>query len=115
MKVLFSLVLVLASIQTLVSAEFHHRKLNQHISFKYKVHDTENKDGVVTGLATRQPVPTKYGPFYMNMPLDHFNNGTTTFKNKYWVNRDYYKTNGPVIRKSDILSYQTPYLVIPFL
>ncbi|KAI8079162.1 serine carboxypeptidase S28-domain-containing protein [Thamnidium elegans] len=46
------------------------------------------------------PVPNeKYGGFFMKMPLDHFNNtgNNKTFYNKYWVNTDHYKPNGPII------------------
>lgn len=48
------------------------------------------------------PVPNeKYGGFFMKMPLDHFNDtgNSKTFYNRYWVNTDYYKPNGPIICK----------------
>lgn len=50
------------------------------------------------------PVPDKkYGAFYMEMPLDHFNDtNKKTFDNRYWMNSDYYKSDGPIICK---LSY----------
>ncbi|KAI9481590.1 MAG: peptidase S28 [Benjaminiella poitrasii] len=38
-----------------------------------------------------------YQTYYINMPLDHFANNSITFKNRYWVNADYYKSNGPII------------------
>lgn len=44
----------------------------------------------------------EYGPFVIDMPLDHFSaNGEngTTFKNRYWINTDYYKPNGPILCK----------------
>ena len=34
------------------------------------------------------------------MPLDHFANTPSTFKNRYWVNDTYYKIGGPVFRMS---------------
>lgn len=58
-----------------------------------------------TDLSKREaenPLPKKYGPFTMDMPLDHFNNSTgtnDTFSNRYWINADHYKMNGPIIRK----------------
>lgn len=47
------------------------------------------------------PVPDKkYGAFYMEMPLDHFNDtNKKTFDNRYWMNSDYYKSDGPIICK----------------
>lgn len=42
---------------------------------------------------------SKYGPFYLEVPLDHFSNDTTTFYDRYWVNTEFYKPNGPIIRK----------------
>ncbi|KAI8640663.1 serine carboxypeptidase S28-domain-containing protein [Parasitella parasitica] len=46
-----------------------------------------------------ESLPQKYGPFVMEMPLDHFssNGPNTTFKNRYWVNTDYYQPNGPIL------------------
>lgn len=46
-----------------------------------------------------EKLPQQYGPFTINMPLDHFGDGNTTFKNRYWVNTDYYKPNGPIFCK----------------
>lgn len=46
----------------------------------------------------------EYGPFYMEMPLDHFSNDSGIFfNNRYWVNADYYQTGGPIICKSQSL------------
>jgi hypothetical protein len=47
-------------------------------------------------------LPQKYGPFVIDMPLDHFSTNSengTTFKSRYWVNTDYYKPNGPILCK----------------
>ncbi|KAL9542452.1 hypothetical protein MBANPS3_008610 [Mucor bainieri] len=44
-----------------------------------------------------EKIPQQYGPFTINMPLDHFEGDNMTFKNRYWVNTDYYKPNGPVL------------------
>lgn len=47
---------------------------------------------------TPAPAAPKYGPFYMEMPLDHFSNDSQiSFQNRYWVNTDHYKPNGPII------------------
>lgn len=46
-----------------------------------------------------EKIPQQYGPFTINMPLDHFAGDNTTFKNRYWVNTDYYKPNGPILCK----------------
>ncbi|RUS33689.1 serine carboxypeptidase S28-domain-containing protein [Jimgerdemannia flammicorona] len=39
----------------------------------------------------------EFGPFYFDQKLDHFHINTTTFRQRYWVNSNHYKTNGPVI------------------
>jgi hypothetical protein len=36
---------------------------------------------------------------YVELPVDHFSNSTATFANRYWVNDEFYKDGGPVIRK----------------
>jgi hypothetical protein len=38
-------------------------------------------------------------PLYVELPLDHFSNNPATFLNRYWVNDEFYKEGGPVIRK----------------
>jgi hypothetical protein len=38
-------------------------------------------------------------PQYVNLALDHFSNNAVTFQNRYWVNDEFYKDGGPVIRK----------------
>lgn len=38
-------------------------------------------------------------PQYVSLPLDHFSNNPATFQNRYWVNDEFYKDGGPVIRK----------------
>jgi hypothetical protein len=38
-------------------------------------------------------------PLYVQLPLDHFSNNPATFLNRYWVNDEFYKPGGPVIRK----------------
>jgi len=38
-------------------------------------------------------------PQYVSLPLDHFSNNPATFLNRYWVNDEFYKDGGPVIRK----------------
>ncbi|CEP18850.1 hypothetical protein [Parasitella parasitica] len=49
-------------------------------------------------VKSEENLPQEYGPFVMEMPLDHFssNDPNITFKNRYWVNTDYYKPNGPI-------------------
>ncbi|CAO0791851.1 unnamed protein product [Mucor circinelloides] len=59
------------------------------------------KSGILLSLTPSdtkgdEKLPQQYGPFTINMPLDHFGDGNTTFKNRYWVNTDYYKPNGPI-------------------
>ncbi|RUP51801.1 serine carboxypeptidase S28-domain-containing protein [Jimgerdemannia flammicorona] len=39
----------------------------------------------------------EFGPFYFDQKLDHFHINTTTFRQRYWVNSNHYKANGPVI------------------
>ncbi|KAI9300916.1 serine carboxypeptidase S28-domain-containing protein [Cunninghamella echinulata] len=38
-----------------------------------------------------------YDAYSFNQPLDHKNQQSTTFQQRYWVNRDYYQSGGPVI------------------
>ncbi|KAI9336684.1 serine carboxypeptidase S28-domain-containing protein [Pilaira anomala] len=66
--------------------------LQKHLLDKTILRHTEQKTGSF-------PVPDKkYGAFYMEMPLDHFNDtNRKTFDNRYWMNSDYYKSNGPII------------------
>jgi hypothetical protein len=33
----------------------------------------------------------------VDLPLDHFGKSVTTFSNRYWVNDEFYKPDGPVI------------------
>lgn len=41
-----------------------------------------------------------YGPYYFDQTVDHLDSeSTTTFKQRYWVNSDWYKAGGPVICK----------------
>jgi len=35
----------------------------------------------------------------VSLPVDHFSNNTKTFLNRYWVNDEFYKDGGPVMRK----------------
>ncbi|KZP00218.1 peptidase S28 [Calocera viscosa TUFC12733] len=37
------------------------------------------------------------GPYWVDMPVDHFGSYNATFKNRYWVNATYYKPGGPVV------------------
>jgi hypothetical protein len=90
----------------MVSGVFHHRKFNLHISHTYRnsslIVENHNKSNVHRKEASsvNHRVTEKYGPFFMTMPLDHFGNKSkSTFQNKYWVNTDYYKANGPIICK----------------
>ncbi|KAI8329697.1 serine carboxypeptidase S28-domain-containing protein [Chlamydoabsidia padenii] len=50
-------------------------------------------------LSTLTPkVDPRYGPYYFEQPIDHQDTeSTTTFKQRYWVNSDWYKSGGPVI------------------
>ncbi|KAI7899923.1 peptidase S28 [Cokeromyces recurvatus] len=48
-------------------------------------------------LLNKANVQFNYKTHYMDMPLDHFTNNSMTFKNRYWLNTDYYKSNGPII------------------
>ncbi|KAI8331297.1 peptidase S28 [Blakeslea trispora] len=49
--------------------------------------------------AKADSLPSKYGTFYMDMPLDHFakKGNNVTFRNRYWINTDHYQPNGPII------------------
>lgn len=42
---------------------------------------------------------TEFGPFYFNQRIDHFRWNYSTFPQRYWVNAQHYKPNGPVICK----------------
>ncbi|KAI9306308.1 serine carboxypeptidase S28-domain-containing protein [Cunninghamella echinulata] len=58
----------------------------------YRLH--RNK---ITTTSLRQKVDSRYGPYYFDQAIDHESSDTTTFKQRYWVNSDWYKTGGPVI------------------
>jgi hypothetical protein len=36
---------------------------------------------------------------YVTLPVDHFSDNPATFLNRYWVNDEFYRDGGPVIRK----------------
>jgi hypothetical protein len=56
-------------------------------------------------VAEEKPsLPEKYGPFYLDQPIDHFSLNETTFKHRYWANTDWYQPGGPVICKQQSYS-----------
>lgn len=85
----------------MVLGVFHRN--NMHISYNHRKHlelQHHNKTNISYVPTHHRPVNNKYGPFFMTMPLDHFNDeNESSFQNRYWVNTDYYKKNGPVICK----------------
>ncbi|ORX54934.1 peptidase S28 [Hesseltinella vesiculosa] len=44
-----------------------------------------------------QSLDAKYGPFYFDQRVDHEAGSTATFRQRLWVNADWYQENGPVI------------------
>jgi hypothetical protein len=106
-----SLFLLLVCLNYLVSATYHykHSLKGDFASRRESVlwMKAGDNDTTTTQKNISYPVPdAKYGPFYMTMPLDHFTNASaTTFDNKYWVNADYYKSNGPIICMRSMFCY----------
>ncbi|ORZ13501.1 serine carboxypeptidase S28-domain-containing protein [Absidia repens] len=50
------------------------------------------------GISAFAPkVDPRYGPYYFHQVVDHQDTNSTTFRQRYWVNSDWYKTGGPVI------------------
>lgn len=98
--------LLLICLNYLVSATYHYKHsltgdlASRRESVLWMKHAGDNDTTTTNKNATYLKPAAKYGPFYMQMPLDHFNNASAvTFDNRYWVNADYYKSNGPIIRK----------------
>lgn len=100
--------LFLMQINHIVYGGFHFHTLNRHISLRYQNNFQNGNDKKTSSLTSsekslHQSVPKKYGPFSMTLPLDHFKNTSGgTFQNRYWVNSDFYRANGPVICKYHI-------------
>ncbi|OAD79741.1 hypothetical protein PHYBLDRAFT_179228 [Phycomyces blakesleeanus NRRL 1555(-)] len=44
-----------------------------------------------------EPIEERWGPFYFDQPIDHFDFESKTFKHRYWTNTDWYEPGGPVI------------------
>ncbi|RUO95641.1 putative extracelular serine carboxypeptidase [Jimgerdemannia flammicorona] len=38
-----------------------------------------------------------YGPFYFEQKINHFDNDSGTFKQRYWMNRNHYSDSGPAV------------------
>lgn len=97
--------LFLMHINHMVYAVFRFNTLNKHISLRYQNtfqigNDNKTSSFTSSKESIHHSVPKKYGPFFMTLPLDHFKNTSgDTFQNKYWVNLDFYKINGPIICK----------------
>ncbi|OBZ89434.1 putative serine protease K12H4.7 [Choanephora cucurbitarum] len=91
--------LVLLSINCFVSGSFllGNPKLGKisHSDAHARIFSASNRPANET--AEKESLPARYGTFYMDMPLDHFAKDNVTFRNRYWVNTDYYQPNGPII------------------
>ncbi|KAI7889127.1 serine carboxypeptidase S28-domain-containing protein, partial [Mucor mucedo] len=67
---------------------FHNHLTNLHVSKRQ--HNAVSNDYPVLGA--------KYGPFFMKMPMDHFDEtNSKNFNNRFWANTDHYKSKGPLI------------------
>lgn len=76
---------------------FHNHWTNLYVSvIKHNIANDRSESG-----NDFSPVlDDKYGPFFMKMPMDHFDKrNTKVFDNRFWVNTDYYKPKGPLICK----------------
>ncbi|CAO3607532.1 unnamed protein product [Cunninghamella blakesleeana] len=58
----------------------------------YRLHRNQ-----INTLSVKPKINPRYGPYFFNQTIDHESSDTTTFKQRYWVNSDWYKTGGPVI------------------
>lgn len=86
----------------LVSASFFHNHwVNLHVPVRqHNVIQDVAKNESASSNNFYPVLDDKYGPFFMRMPLDHFNESNTKmFDNRFWVNTDYYKSKGPIICK----------------
>lgn len=96
---IYILLMILLCVRYQASASFfHNHRFNLQVSVKQQnVINNESK----SNSSTLYPIlGDKYGPFFMKMPINHFNkNNTKFFDNRFWVNTDHYKSKGPLICK----------------
>jgi hypothetical protein len=91
-----SLISLLSLIGIVSAFRFPYLSVNRHRQLLTSNHHDLSK------LHAKNPLIENYGPFTMDMPLDHFSKktgGNNTFTNRYWVNADHYQNNGPIICK----------------
>ncbi|KAI8072673.1 peptidase S28 [Gongronella butleri] len=55
------------------------------------------KSDVNLVVAQSSKLPAKYGPYYFDQRVDHAEAAGATFRQRVWVNSDWYKEGGPVI------------------
>ncbi|KAI8393405.1 peptidase S28 [Radiomyces spectabilis] len=51
----------------------------------------------VNAQSIHASVERRYGPFYFQQPIDHFNRHSVSFQQRYWANTDWYQEGAPVI------------------
>ncbi|KAI8967616.1 peptidase S28 [Mycotypha africana] len=89
-------------IQPSTAFSFENKKRFEYLVNKKRIKNFSigysNNDTTSTAIPLAPALPVGYGPFYIDVPLNHDNNDTgVTFKNRYWINADYYQPGGPII------------------